>query len=233
MEHKSISLEFKDIDTGSRTAVIAHSVYNSIDLNGDIATKGMFSKSWKENKGIDFLFNHDEEQILGTVTGTSEDEEKAYTHVKFGKWKLADDVMEMAEAKVLRGASFGFFTEKKEYIDVKGRRVRKLKEVRHPETSLMTRQPAHPAAGIVKLTKAADIEAFLMEIKGHISAMDSFCRNTNASDESIKAIHAELKQAQDLLSKYDTASTQLITEPGASNRDSFHKQLLLLNAKMN
>lgn len=233
MEHKSINLEFKELDQSSRTAIIAHSVYNSIDLNGDIATKGMFNKSWMENKQIDFLFNHKEDEILGTVTGTSEDEEKAYTHVKFGKWKLADDVMEMAEAKVLRGASFGFFTEKKEFIEVKGRKVRKLKEVRHPETSLMTKQPAHPGAGLIKLTKQADIENFLMEIKSHIQAMDSFCRNATASDESIKAIYAELKQAQDLLSKYDTASTQLIIEPDASNKDSFYKQLLLLNAKMN
>jgi HK97 family phage prohead protease len=113
MERKSCSLELKDLDTGKRRAVIAHAVYNSIDLVGDISTKGMFAKSWKESKAIDFLFNHKDDQIVGTVEDVYEDEEKAYSEVKFGKWKLGDDVLEMADAGVLRGASFGYITEKK------------------------------------------------------------------------------------------------------------------------
>lgn len=154
METKSIPLEFKDIDSEKRTATIAHSVYNSIDRVGDISTKGMFSKSWKEKKDIDFLFNHNEDEIVGNVTGTFEDDEKAYTMVKFGKWKLGDDVIEMADAKVLRGASFGYVTQRKEEKSVNGKKVRVLKEVIHNETSLLTKTPAHPGAGIVKLTKS-------------------------------------------------------------------------------
>jgi HK97 family phage prohead protease len=295
MERKSCSLELKDLDTGKRRAVIAHAVYNSIDLVGDISTKGMFAKSWKESKAIDFLFNHKDDQIVGTVEDVYEDEEKAYSEVKFGKWKLGDDVLEMADAGVLRGASFGYITEKKEFVEVKGRKIRKLKEVRHKETSLLTKPPAHPGAGIVSLTKSidelkqlspdeqamlkrvlssdqnilemlvtlsgsldvtsdlytwinwnierragmmGDIRSQLKYNSGELKAMqeystkmDHFCRHANASDETIKAIQAEVDEVKYLISQYDTANTPLITEPSASRTDDERlKTLLLINS---
>lgn len=156
METKSISLEFKDIDPVKRSAVIAHAVYDSVDEVGDISSRGMFAKSWKEYKAVDFLFNHKEDQIVGTVLGLWDDETKAYTEVKFGKWKLGDDVLEMADAKVLRGASFGYVTQRKEYKSIKGQNIRVLKQVIHKETSLLTLRPAHKGAGIVKLVKSLD-----------------------------------------------------------------------------
>lgn len=153
-EVKSVPFELKDLDTGKRTAVIAHAVYNNIDRTKDISCKGMFDKTWRENKSIDFLFNHDDEQVPGYVVRTFDDEEKAYTQVKFGNWTLGNDVLEMAEAGVIKGASFGYVAEKKEYVTIKGEKIRKLKEVYHGETSLLTKTPANPLAGIVSLQKA-------------------------------------------------------------------------------
>jgi HK97 family phage prohead protease len=154
LEHKTVSLELKDFDSSKRTAVIAHCVYNVIDRVGDISCKGMFDKTWKENKSVDFLFNHDPEQVVGATVRTFDDEEKAYTEVKFGNWTLGNDVLEMADMGVLKGASFGYNTEKKEFATVKGKKVRKLKEVFHGETSLLTKIPANPLAGIVTLNKS-------------------------------------------------------------------------------
>lgn len=156
LEHKSISLELKDLDNSKRTAVIAHCVYNVIDRGNDIACKGMFDKTWKENKSVDFLFNHNQEEVVGAALRTFDDEEKAYTEVKFGNWTLGNDVMEMADMGVLKGASFGYNTEKKEFTTVKGKKVRKLKEVYHGETSLLTKLPMNPLAGIVTLNKSFD-----------------------------------------------------------------------------
>lgn len=233
MEQNYIPLELKELSKESRTAVIAHSVYNSIDRMGDIATRGMFNKSWSEKKDIEFLFNHNRDQILGTVTGVFDDEQKAYTKVKFGNWKLADDVMEMADAGVLRGASFGFITEKKEFTNIKGRTIRKLKEVRHEETSLLTKVPAHPEAGIITLTKSLELDNYIIELKSQLDKMEKFCSNSNASDSTIQSVLLEVKEAKHIISKYDTAVTQLAIEPSASENEckAFADSLYLLTLK--
>lgn len=234
MEYKSVEFEVKDLSPEKRTAVVAHAVYGNIDITGDISTKGMFTSSWERKSAIGFYFNHDESQIPGTTLRTFEDDQKAYTEVKFGNWKLGDDMIAMIEAKVIRGASFGYVTEKKESKEVKGKKVRVLRQVSHLETSLLTKTPANPLAGVVSLTKAEDMQNFIIEMKSHIDAMDKFCRNTNASDETIKAIYAEVKQANEILSKYDTASTPLIPDGGASRNDSdkFRKKLLLITSNL-
>jgi HK97 family phage prohead protease len=159
MEQKSVILEFKDLDTSSRTAVIAHAHFSNIDRAGDISQKGMFDKSWKESKSIDFLFNHIDGETVGNVTNVYEDEQKAYTEVTFGNWTLGNDVIAMAEAKVLKGASFGYETVKKEYKTVNGKKVRVLKEVKHFETSLLTKLPANPLTGIISMKKSLEEKA--------------------------------------------------------------------------
>jgi HK97 family phage prohead protease len=304
VEKKAIILELKDMDTSKRTAVIAHAVYNNIDRVNDISCKGMFDKTWKENKSIDFLFNHESDQIVGNVVRTFDDEEKAYTEVKFGNWTLGNDVLEMADSGVLRGASFGYVAEKKEFTVIKGKKVRKLKEVKHGETSLLTKMPANPLAGIVTLNKAFDelelkqlsVEeqailksilgndqsalqqlvglssvldvtsdlymwinynisrradmigdirsqlkynsGELKELQGHIKLMETFCRNTKASDDCIKSIQTEIDEAKQILSNYDTADTQAdekSLEPSASkneNDSSLLKQLLILKTQI-
>lgn len=181
MEKKAVPFELKDFSAGSRTAVIAHAVYNNIDRAGDISRKGMFTKSWKENKNIDFLFNHEEKAVVGNVTRVFEDEEKAYTEVKFGNWTLGNDVLEMAEAGVLKGASFGYVAEKKSFITVKGKKVRELKEVYHGETSLLTVMPCNPLAGVVSLTKSLEG----MEIKQLSPTEQEALKKILVNDQSI------------------------------------------------
>ena len=217
MERKSVTLELKDFSPGSRTAVVAHAVYDVIDRTGDISRKGMFTKSWQENPKIDFLFNHKEDQIPGNAVKMWEDDARAYTEVKFGNWTLGNDVMEMAEAGVIRGVSFGYRAEKKNWIEVKGKRVRELKEVFHGETSLLTVLPANPLTGVVSLTK--DAAGILLELKASIETMEKFCRNAKASDETIKQVMNDLAEAKAIINKFDTAGTPPITEQPASEAE--------------
>lgn len=278
VETKAIGFELKDIDTSKRTAIIAHAVYNNIDRTGDISCKGMFEKTWRENKNIDFLFNHDVEQVPGHVLRTFEDEEKAYTEVKFGNWTLGNDVLEMADSGVLKGASFGYIAQKKEYVSIHGKKIRKLKEVYHGETSLLTKTPANALAGIVSLQKsfeeikalstseqqalknivALDLSSLdelvriaattdtksdlyswvtyaisrrsdlmgdlrsqlkynsaeLKQWSDHAETLEKFCRNSKASDETIKKLLEEKESIEQLLTEYNTANTQ--NEPVAS-----------------
>lgn len=235
IEYKSLgSLELSDMDKEHRTAVVAHAHYGNIDRKGDICRKGMFAKSWTETKAGDIRFDidHDKKLQPGRVIATSENEQKAFTKVSFGNHTLGNDTMIMMDEGIIRGASFEFITEKKADIVINGRKVRELKEVRHLATTVtLALPPINDLAGVVSVTKA-EIGA-LLQFKAHIDRLENFCRNTTASDETILNIQSEIKAAREILSQYDTDSTRLIIEPDSSRNDSYYKQLLLLNAKMN
>jgi HK97 family phage prohead protease len=280
-----IILELKELDSAKGTGVIRHSVYNSIDLANDISTKGMFNKSWQETKaaGVKLLFNHITGEKIGTVTDVYEDETGAYTAFKFGTWTKAMDVKSMAEEGVLEGASFGYQTIKKEFSELKSRRVRKLLEVKHIETSLLTVAPCHPEAGLVTLNKAfeqldikmladneqevlkgiltndmanieslitlaktldtnSDLYGYIMylisrradfagsimdqlrwnaqqmaSMKSYVDKMDNYLSKSKASDETIQLLLAQTNEYKNIISAYDTAITQVATEPVASD----------------
>lgn len=240
MEHKSVSLELKDFSPGSRTGVLAHAVYNNIDRTQDISRKGMFTKSWQEIKNIDFLFNHENGKTPGNVKRVFEDEQKAYTEVKFGNWTLGNDVMEMIDAGVIKGVSFGYKTEKKADVIIKGKKIRELKEVWHYETSILTVMPANPLTSVISLTKSAEMD-LMAEMKAHIDAMEKFCRETKASDETIKKVLNDLAEAKAIMDKFDTGDTpisvanggeQLPSEEKADTSDDVLLKLKLLTLSM-
>lgn len=233
MEYKSISFELKDLDKGSRTAIIAHAVYDNIDKGRDISRKGMFTKSWQENKeDIMFYLNHDDTMAPGKVVDVFEDNQKAYTKAWLGTHTLGNDTLIMMDEGVIKKASFGYIPEKKNEIVVKGQPVRELKEVKHIETSVLTKLPMNNLAGVIKVQKSLE-DNEMLELKEHIELMEKFCRNTKASDKAIISILNEIQEAKKILSKYDTATTQG-TEPDASEKgdDSFMRGLLLFKQKL-
>jgi HK97 family phage prohead protease len=231
MEHKSISFEVKDFSKESRTAVIAHAVYGNIDLTGDISVKGMFNSSWQRKDSVSFYFNHDDTQSPGKVLRTFEDEQKAYTEVKFGPYTLGNDVMEMVDFGVIKGASFGYETEKKDFVQKNGKKIRKLLQVKHIETSLLTKQPANPLAGVVSYNKALEKKK-LDALCKHIENMETFCRNSKASDESIKSILDEIEEIKSIISAHDTESTLPITDGDSSVSTKFSDALRIYSLRV-
>lgn len=230
MEYSSVPLEVKDMSREKRTILFAHANYGNIDRGGDISDRGMFTKSWQEFPTPDFLFNHKTEQILGKTLRVFDDENKAYTDAKFGKWKLADDVMEMADEGVLRGASFGYVTQSKKEDVVSGKKVRRLKQVYHGESSLLTTYPMNPLTGVVSLTKEADLQ-LLIEMKAEVDKLEAYCRKANASDETIIYLIEQVENQKNILSKYDTAAIQVAPGQDASRNDNDSlKTLLLINS---
>lgn len=233
VEYKSLDLELTEMNKERRTAIIAHAVYDNIDRVGDISRKGMFNKSWKETKASDIIFDidHDKKMQPGRVIETFENEKKAYTKVSFGTHTLGNDTMLMMDEGIIRGASFEFITEKKGFVEVKGRKVRELKEVRHLATTVtLSLPPVNPLAGVESVTKSMTVDLIMAEFKSHVEKLESFCRNTSASDDCIINILGELKAARELISSYDTASTRLANEPDASSDElgDFATQLHLL-----
>jgi HK97 family phage prohead protease len=206
-ETKSIILEVKDFDKGKREAVIAHAAYNNIDRTKDISRKGMFNKSWTDNKeDISFYKNHDSNQVPGKPVDFWEDDSFAYTKVFLGTHTMGEDTLKMLDEGIIKKASFGYIAEKKNFIEVKGEKVRELKEVRHIETSVLTVLQANPLASVRSVTKAADDD--ILELRESLLLMEKFCRNTGATDAAIKSILLEIEQAKHILYRYDTADTE-------------------------
>jgi HK97 family phage prohead protease len=268
METKSINFELKDLDKQKRTAVIGHATYDSVDRTEDISRKGMFTKSWKENKDdISFYLNHNDTQAPGKVVDLFEDSNHAYTKAWLGTHTLGNDTLIMMDEGVIKKASFGYITIKSNPLTLDGRRVRELKEVAHIETSVLTKMPAHPGSGVISVTKSfypvdlktlSDTEQSVLkrilgndqstleelirmsaaldpssdlytwvswnisrradamggirdqlkwnvkemnELRGHIKIMEKFCRDTKASDDSIKLILNQIEEGKALLTQ--------------------------------
>lgn len=301
IEYKATEpIQLSELNTDRRTAVIAHASYGNIDKKKDIATRGMFTKSWKENKAIDFLIDHDKSQKPGKVTDLYDDEKKAYTKVKFGSHTLGTDTMLMMDEGIIRGASFGFYTIKANKKEIKGQKVRELVEVLQDETTVTyALEPVNDMTGIVRVTKAMidnfDIETKALstgekntllaivrndqstleelikisatldvnndlytwiswnisrradmmgdirsqlrynasqmgELKAHLSNLERFSRNSNASDDCIKTILGQVEEVKSIISTNDTADTHQYNEPAASVKE-FSNALHLLSLK--
>jgi len=235
IETKDIVFELKDMDKQKRTAVIAHAVYDNIDRGKDVSRKGMFNKSWQENKGdISFYLNHNDEQAPGKVVDVFEDNQRAYTKAWLGTHTLGNDTLIMMDEGIIKKSSFGYITEKSNPLSIKGQMVRELKEVAHIETSVLTKMPMNPLAEVVSVTKMFDVND-VNELAVHIKTMERFCKNTKASDECIKNILFEIENIKAILLKYNTANTQKDDdpiEPVASGNNKAGDALYLLTLKL-
>lgn len=149
-------LTIKDIDFQKRTAVIAQATYNSLDREGDRANKGMFTKSWNENRADIRLFkNHNKYSGPGRVDEFWEDEQHAYVKAYLGTNTEGEDVLRQLDEKIIVASSFGFNPVKTAKMSNKGL---DLKEVQWLETSVLTHWGAHKDSGIVAVKKHFDLQ---------------------------------------------------------------------------
>lgn len=152
IEHKSIPLQVKDMDATKRTAVIAHGTFNTLDRVKDILKPGSMVKSWNESKSdIMLYFNHDDTQAPGKVLDVFEDSTHAYTKAQFGTHTLGNDCFLMIQDGIITKSSFGYSIVKSTML--KGG-IRELNEIKHFETSVLTKFPAHPDSVIVSVGKS-------------------------------------------------------------------------------
>jgi HK97 family phage prohead protease len=207
---KSFDLAVKDVDMNTRTIVQAYTRYNIIDSDGDIGRKGMFNKTWSENMSrIKHLLNHDTTKPLGRVEKMWDDSEYAYGQSKIGTHSLGDDFMKMAESGLITEASYGYKVMKEQ----KGREGNELLEVKLWEWSSLTAWGANQYTPIISLTKGYNKAEQEDKIASRIKALERFCKNTTATDETIQLLLLELKQLQQLF-----IDNQKTTEPVISTQ---------------
>lgn len=198
MERKFIPLQVKDLSKDSRTAILAHASFDDIDRVDDIARKGMFAKSWNENKSdISLYLNHDDTLSPGRVEDVYEDNQHAYTKAFFGTHTLGNDTLIMLDEKVIKNVSFGYIPVKTKAIKIKEKSVRELLEVKHIETSPLTKMPAHPRSKVVSVTKALIPECKSLS-QGEFSILKQLASMDNESLRLMMQLAGEVDSTSDL-----------------------------------
>lgn len=150
-------ITIKDLDMGSRTAVIAQSTYQTKDREGDIANKGMFTRSWNNNRSDIRLFkNHNKYSGPGRVDDFWEDDQHGYVKSYYGTHTEGNDTLIQIDEGIIIAASFGYNPVVAPKLkDSKGY---DLKEVQWLETSVLTHWGCHKDSGIVSVQKHWDPE---------------------------------------------------------------------------
>jgi HK97 family phage prohead protease len=209
---KSFEFPVKDVDMGSRTLVQAFTRYDVKDSDKDIGRKGMFAKTWAENlPRIKHLLNHDTTKPLGKVESMWDDDTYAYGKSKIGTHTLGDDFIKMADSGLITEASYGYNVIKEKQSNDGN----ELLEVKLWEWSSLTCWGANQYTPIISLTKSLDKAEQENKVATRIKALEKFCKDTDATDETIQLLLLELKQLQQLFIDLSKTTTEPVvtTQP--------------------
>lgn len=210
----------KDIDQrkGIITGYFAH--FNNEDSDGDTILKGAFTKTIQSQgpqssrPRIKMLRNHSIYEPVGTLQVLNEDMSGLYYEGQPGGHAIGQDTIKMIDSGLITEHSIGYETVKKQVINPDARwedRKQILQELKLWEGSLLTGWGANEMTG-GPVIKSMGTEFFIKTISDRQAALEKFCRNSNATDETIEMLQLECKQ----LSKIILDLLQDTTKPDPS-----------------
>jgi uncharacterized protein len=144
------------------------SMFNNVDSDNDIITKGAYTKTLQENiNRIAFLYQHNMAQPIGKPINMNEDDNGLFIEAKISDSTLGRDVKTMVSEGILKEFSVGFIPIKEEQIG----NVNYIKEIKLFEFSLVT-LAANPLAQVTeyKGTKSVD------DLMNEFDRLISLCR---------------------------------------------------------
>ena len=232
-DYKSLEIEFKDINTGSREVVFQFAAYGNVDSYGDISMKGMFNRSITNNFGrIKHLLDHDATKALGKPLEIWDDNDGAYMRSKVGTHTLGNDFMEMASSGIITEASYGYTVVREE----KGQEGNRLHEAKLYEASNLQFLGANEKTRLISVTKGVAPLDYLVK---RAAALDKFCKNATASDETIELLLIEIKQLQSLIAEMMTTDAAVEATPPVdeakvkAEQDEALARIKLMELKLN
>jgi len=166
MFYKNFKFDIKDI-TEQGTFEGYASIYNTVDLVGDVIVPGAFDRTLNHKKGrVPFLLDHDSTKRAGAVFLSSDSKGLLVRGILnlnniYGQMALAD-MKFYKEQEVPTGFSIGYDTVKEDWRDG----VRYLKELRLWEVSYVT-FPAHPDAQIIDVKTVVPYQDLPLADEGH------------------------------------------------------------------
>lgn len=214
------TFEVKDVDFATNTVRGIFTRYNVKDSDGDIGVKGMFTKTWAENgpksskPRIKMFMNHDSLQVPGVITDLWDDQDNAYYAAKIGDHTLGVDFMKMAQSGIITEHSYGYQRVREQ----KTSDGNKLLEVKQWELSALTGWGANEYTPLLQSGKSEDTITLIEKVLKRSAIVEKFCRNTDATDETIQLLLIEFKQMQQLLIDLTTQpETPTVPEEKADN----------------
>lgn len=233
----NLSASVKDADIRKGIVTGYFSSFGNVDSDGDIIMKGAFAKTIKESgpgsaqPRIKHLMNHDTSKPIGKPVLLQEDMKGLYYESQVGSHSLGVDFIKMVDSGLITEHSIGYRVIKKNQLqDWEGYQknpsmgYQELTELQLWEGSSLTAWGANKDTPVVGM-KSFDIE----QINSRIKALDKFCRNSTATDDTIELLLIEIKQLQQYL--IDATQPDKSVEPTEENAVEEIKQFLqTLNA---
>lgn len=242
IKDSSHNCSIKDVD-GKKGVVTGYfAAFDNVDSDGDIIRKGAFAKTIMESgpsssqPRIKHLQNHRPDQPLGKIISLSEDQKGLVYESQVGTHTLGADFIKMVESGLITEHSIGYKTIKRNQLqDYEGYMKNpskgwfELTELKLWEGSSLTAWGANsqtPLTGMKTEWKEDDLQKLI----NRSEALEKFCRNTTATDDTIEMLLIEQKQLTQII--YDLKSTKPgnTTQPDSSKDlvdaiQSFRKQL--------
>lgn len=212
-----LTAEIMDMNPKQGIVTGYFSKFNNVDADGDIIRPGAFTKTIKEQgpqsslPRIKHLLNHDPSLPLGVLKSLTEDNYGLAYESQVGSHEGGEDFIKMVESGLITEHSIGFKIIKRNLIQTYENYLMnpsagqyEITEIKLYEGSSLTAWGANPLTPITSLKSMNDVD---MLVAKH-EAIDKFCRNTTATDDTIQMLLLHSKQLAQLI--LDMKST---TEP--------------------
>lgn len=212
-----LTAEIMDMNPKQGIVTGYFSKFNNVDGDGDIIRPGAFTKTIKEQgpqsslPRIKHLLNHDPSLPLGVLKSLTEDNYGLAYESQIGSHEGGEDFIKMVESGLITEHSIGFKIIKRNQIQSYENYLKnpsagqyEITEIKLYEGSSLTAWGANPLTPITSLKSINDVDLLVAKHE----AIDKFCRNTTATDDTIQMLLLHSKQLAQLI--LDMKST---TEP--------------------
>lgn len=224
LEIKDFTGSVKDVDSKNRIITGYFNNFDTLDSDKDFIRKGAGAKTIAERKDkIFFLNQHDWKQPHGFSSVIKEDSSGTYFESNpLPNTSYSNDAIILYEAGIIKEHSFGFVTEKSNFIDYEGEKVREITEYKLFEFSNVTlgANSNTPFTGFK--SQFDTIDNINLEVKKLLSVF----RNGNISDDMGIQLELAIKMLQLQAYELGKKSTQKEDEPEQSTQDNLEPQVL-------
>ena len=109
--------DLQDVDEKKGIVKGYGSIFNNIDADGDVISKGAYTKTLRESGSrVKYLYQHKMDQPIGKMLNMYEDEKGLMFEAEIAKTQLGMDVIELMKAGIITENSVGIMPIQKENV---------------------------------------------------------------------------------------------------------------------